>query len=239
MVTSNGFVRPDDAKDQAAGVADVPLPHTVGATSTLLKACANKIESSRAKKPRRKEKQEAKEAAREMRTEKASAVAGGQLNAERSKEKMAVGTTGDKLAAESSGSYDKHESRRERQDRGHESKRRRKYERSGPDRADRPRREKDRSQRDAPDHIHKEADSSVSQRQHQGKDKKHKGNFVLPGQKPMPISNFPNVFGYPGMCPVPMLGLSAPNPMMTGGISHLIGNLKALNLQMAAAIVQA
>ena len=84
MVTSNGFVRPDDAKDQAAGVADVPLPHTVGATSTLLKACANKIESSRAKKPRRKEKQEAKEAAREMRTDKASATAGGQLNAERS-----------------------------------------------------------------------------------------------------------------------------------------------------------
>lgn len=162
MVASNGFARPDDGKDQAAGVADVPLPHTAGATSTLLKACPNKLESSRAKKPRRKEKQEAKEAAREMRPEKAPAPAGSQLNADRSKEKMAPGISGDKLAAESSGSYDKHESRRERQDRGYESKRRRKYERSGPDRADRPRREKDRLHRDAPDHLHKEADSSMS-----------------------------------------------------------------------------
>ena len=119
------------------------------------------IEGRKYKKPRRKEKQEAKEAsAREMLTEKASAAAGGQLNAERSKEKMAAGTSGDKLAAESSGSCDKHESRRERQDR--ESKRRRKYERSGPDRPDRPRREKDRLHRDAPDHMHKEADSNVS-----------------------------------------------------------------------------
>lgn len=47
------------------------------------------------------------------------------------------------------------------------------------------------------------------------------------------------MFGYPAMYPFPMLGMGAPNMMMSGGIHNLISNIKSLNLQMAAAIVQA
>ena len=55
----------------------------------------------------------------------------------------------------------------------------------------------------------------------------------------MQSMNFPPVFGYPAMYPFPMFGMGAPNMMMSGGIHNLISNIKSLNLQMAAAIVQA
>lgn len=36
-----------------------------------------------------------------------------------------------------------------------------------------------------------------------------------------------------------MLGMTAPNILMSGGINNLISNIKQLNMQMAAAIIQA
>ena len=47
------------------------------------------------------------------------------------------------------------------------------------------------------------------------------------------------------MYPIPMFGMggmsgmAGANMMMSGGIHNLIGNIKSLNIQMAAAIVQA
>lgn len=61
---------------------------------------------------------------------------------------------------------------------------------------------------------------------------------MQPGQKPMRHFNVPGMvpsYGYPPM--IPMFGMGTPNFMMAGGIHNLIGNIKSLNIQMAAAIV--
>lgn len=47
------------------------------------------------------------------------------------------------------------------------------------------------------------------------------------------------MFGYPPMVSYPMFNMAPPNLMMSGGIHNLISNIKSLNIQMAAAIVNA
>ena len=49
----------------------------------------------------------------------------------------------------------------------------------------------------------------------------------------------PQIFSYPPMMSYPMFNMAPPNLMMSGGIHNLISNIKSLNIQMAAAIVNA
>ena len=101
-------------------------------------------------------------------------------------------------------------------------------------------------------------ESNVSHRhskKNQGKDGRkytssRQHNYVQPGQKVPkhpPFGAFPlQMFGYPPMFSYPMMGGLPPATSMMmaatgggGGINNLISNIKSLNIQMAAAIVNA